>query len=561
MNSITLNRSYNYNHIYPCNDEISCSGFTKLMYLIINEYKIYRGYDMIKKYIKKNKNKINRKNHLKYTALMIAVLNCGKKCSLKTVKLLINEGADLTLYNHDEHNAVSLAIDTYKSHKNLKLIELLLRNFPNFLDYCFDCYCWPVFFKTLKDTQPEIISLIVVLLPNINKILFDGETYINNAILTKNYCLVNELLKAGCDPKISNSSGKNALISCGMYNITDVNIYQQIISAGCDINYEMTRGKNVLYYLLHNHVNINIEVIKYLLENGINVNAKDKFGKIIISRLCKYYSKYNYSQVLELLLQHGINFDEESYKPSITRTCTYTSETSDINAIKLLLRYGVNINKRNKLGCHGLMFACRYASTTSNIETVKFLLENGADVNLQDDKGNTALMYAAQNANTSNKEVISLLLNYGANINLINSKGNNALLLSCSQLNITCDFETIILLLSFGSNYLITNKNDKTLFSYISGDHITKCFDIIKQIENAKTCLRKVLKQYMITIEKILYKPESLRTKLLSMKWNITNNNYKKVIGWNNLEFFDYFGIHNKDSFQEKILDNIKYMY
>ncbi|AFX92136.1 putative ankyrin repeat protein [Megavirus courdo11] len=58
MNLSIINKSYSYNKIYPCNDIISCNGFSKLMVLIINEYKIYGGYKIIKNYIGKNKKKL-----------------------------------------------------------------------------------------------------------------------------------------------------------------------------------------------------------------------------------------------------------------------------------------------------------------------------------------------------------------------------------------------------------------------------------------------------------------------------------------------------------------------
>ncbi|AZL89821.1 ankyrin repeat protein [Megavirus baoshan] len=561
MNLSIINKSYSCNKIYPCNDIISCNNFSKLMYLIIHEYKIYGGYKIIKKYINKNKKKINYQNNYGYTALMIAIMNYGNKCSYRTIKLLLKSGADIIIYANYNENAVSIAIKNYSIHRNLDMIKILLSYYPDFLDNCFDYTFSRYNFEALKNAHPDIISLLVQMLPNIDKILLDGYTYLMNAIMVSNYKLIYELLKNGCDVNITYNNGMNALIACGWSDIENIDVYETIIKNGCNINHQDNNGDTVLHILLKKiKKNINIDIIKLLLKSGLDINIKNNKRSTALIKACKYSRLFNIKQIVELLLQNGAKINDGHFVTPLIKSSIYSWVKSDIQTIKLLLQYGADINQTNFLGCHALMFAARYADTTSCIDTVKFLLDNDANVNLQDSMGYTALMYASKYSITSNRKVICMLLDYGANINLLEHKGNNALLLSAINKNNISNFYTIKTLLTYGSNYLVSNEDGRTLFSYINRNEIVDCFNIIKQIENTKSCLQKVLKQYITVIENKFYQPDSFRVKLLSINWNIQNNDYVKIIKLNNLELFDYFGIFDIDSLRTKILDTVKNM-
>lgn len=561
MNFSIINKSYSYNKIYPCNDVISCNQFSKLMYLIIHEYKICGGYKIIKNYITKNKKKINYQNNYGYTALMIAIMNYGTKCSYRTIKLLLKSGADISINAYNSENAVNIAIKDYTTHRNINMIKILLSYDPDFLDNCFDCRFDKCNFEALKNAHIDIISLIVQILPDIDKILPGGYTYLMNAIMISNYKLIYELLKNGCDVNITDNNGMNALIACGWSDIENIDVYETIIKNGCNINHQNNNNDTVLHILLKKFKkNINIDIIKLLLKSGIDINIENNKRSTALTKACKYSRLFNIKQIVELLLQNGAKINNGHFVTPLIKSSINSWTSSDIETIQLLLKYGADVNQTNHLGCHALMFAARYAGTTSCTDTVKFLLDNGANVNLQDSFGCTALMYASKFSMTSKKRVINMLLDYGANINLSDNKGNNALLLSAMDKNNTSSFYTIITLLTYGSNYLVSNETGKTLFSYINRNEIIDCFDIIKQIENTKSCLQKVLKQYMSVIENKFYQPDSLRVKLLSINWNIQNNDYAKIINLNNLELFDYFGIFDINDLKIKIFDVVKNM-
>jgi ankyrin repeat protein len=79
--------SYDYENIYRCSKITSSRHFTKLMYLVINNKKY--GNDILRKYILENKEEINKKNNIGWTALMIAARNSNVDNNVETVKLQV----------------------------------------------------------------------------------------------------------------------------------------------------------------------------------------------------------------------------------------------------------------------------------------------------------------------------------------------------------------------------------------------------------------------------------------------------------------------------------------
>ncbi|AGF85733.1 repeat protein [Moumouvirus goulette] len=564
---IEINNSYSYGKKYPCVEGIYCSGFTKLMYLVINEKNMFKGYTVIKKYLSKNKNKIDYQNDLGYTALMLAVINYPIKTSLKTIDLLLKSGSNINILNNDGYDVTSLAIKIFNQHNSLKLIKLLLRYDIDYFDSCFDYNLFPILFDIMKNINISILSLFLDNITDVNKRICFNETYIVKAISTRNYLLANELIKRDCDLGLDYDFNYNLLHYCIQKNFYDVHIIKHIIDAGCDVNQINDDNCTPLMMICKysknmpsNNVDINkvISVINLLLSSGVDINLKNKFKQTAIRFVCKYNNKYS-RKIIKLLIKYA-ELNYEAFMTPLIVASKYSGGNNKI--VQLLLKYGADINYCNTVDCHALMYACRYANTTSHISTVKLLLELGANVNLIDIGGKTALIYASTYSKiSSHNDIITLLLDYGANINIITNKKDNALLLSCQRYKSDSDISTIKLLLSYGSDYLIKGRHGKTLFSYIDGDELFDCFKVIKTIENSKSCLNNTLKQYIQTTENKFYNPNGFRIKLLNLKWNVESCNLDKIITWENLELFNYFGIYDLESLKIKILDNIKYMF
>ncbi|AVL94462.1 ankyrin repeat protein [Moumouvirus australiensis] len=563
---IEINNSYSNNKIYPCEEGINCSGFTKLMYLVINEKNMFKGYEVIKKYLKNNKNKIDYQNDLGYTALMLAVINYPKKTSLKTINLLLKFEPCVTTGNYDGYDVMCLAIKNFNVHENLNLIKLLLKYDNEFFDSCFDKVEYPILYDIIKNINISILRLILDNISDINKKINYNQTYISCAIVTQNNRLIRELIKRGCDLTLNYDGGHNLLHFCAKNNFYDIYIIKCIINAGCDVNKINENGLSPLMTICKNtktmpglEIDIAkvISFVNLLLENGADINLQNEDRALTF--LCKYNNKYS-RKIIKILINKGVELDYDTHDTPLIIASSYSKGNNKI--VKLLLESGADINYYNPSACHALMYACRYAGTTSHISTVKLLLDSGADINSIDYKGQTALMYASKYSHaSSHDDVISLLLDYGADINIISHKKKNALLLSCEVYKTYSNISTILLLLSYGSDYLITGKYDRTFFSFVKGDELFTCFEVIKVIENTKSCLKKTLKQFMQVIENKFYDPNGFRIKLLNLKWNLESNNMDKIITWENLELMDYYNIYDLESAKIKIFDNTKYMF
>ncbi len=65
---------------------------------------------------------------------------------------------------------------------------------------------------------------------------------------------------------------------------------------------------NAAQLILKENLNFEIEDIKLLIENGINMNRVDKNGMTLLD----FAFKSNYVNLVDILLSHNFNFENES---------------------------------------------------------------------------------------------------------------------------------------------------------------------------------------------------------------------------------------------------------
>ena len=154
--------NYSFDTEYPCSPVTSSKGFTKLMYLVINQ-KVILKEDLEKleineknekgwialmiayiinftKYIsliinqkvilkedlEKLKSEINEKNEEGWTALMIACRNSNTKSSVETVRLLLDRGAKIDMQDNNGWTALMMAAKNSHTDSNIETVRLLL---------------------------------------------------------------------------------------------------------------------------------------------------------------------------------------------------------------------------------------------------------------------------------------------------------------------------------------------------------------------------------------------------------------------------------------------------
>lgn len=190
--------------------------------------------------------------------------------------------------------------------------------------------------------------------------------------------------------------------------------------------------------------------------------------------------------------------------------------------IELLLANGANVNEKNGDGCTALMLA----PLNSNLEKIKLLLRHNININEKNNDGRTALILAIKKSSMKknfNPEIVKLLLNYGADINIIDNKG-------------------------------------KQFINYFNGESssMSEISKIMFENQHYKMCMKRIL--FGIKNNNLLLNPESLRIKIMGIKWKLDDPDLFDTMVVEDNYLLDYFGITDKDMLRMKILDNTKYM-
>ena len=120
------------NEEYYMTESLKSKGFTTLMMLslkgktnaITNHFTTLRNLKdpQLIKYI------VNQKNESGWTPLMLACTNISTCSNMETIKLLLNNGADVNLQNNDGNTVLHLCMNLVDNQSSIKFIELLINN-------------------------------------------------------------------------------------------------------------------------------------------------------------------------------------------------------------------------------------------------------------------------------------------------------------------------------------------------------------------------------------------------------------------------------------------------
>ncbi|BCS83611.1 putative ankyrin repeat protein [Cotonvirus japonicus] len=354
-----------------------------------------------------------------------------------------------------------------------------------------------------------------------------------------------------------NEFGWTALmIACRNCTIEkDAKLIKLLLECGANVNIQNNDGKTALMLLVKYSEN-NLDVIKLLLDNGADVNIKENSGWTALMSISVFHDKLHYVDVIKLLLEYNaeINLQSKGGWTALMLASKYSATNTDI--VKLLLDNNADINLKNKDGWTALTIVSLHINDKSNIGTLKLLLESGINVNHQTNIGMTSINIISKNSkNDNNIDAIKMLMNYGADPNIIGTDGNSSL----SFLSINNNIETILLLLDYGVDFKL-NLKSSNFFSNLNFDGVIKIIDRIKKIaitKNIFSCVCNDVKKY---VKHLHLEPNSFSLKLISIHWHLNTGEIEKIITWENLNIFDYFGIYDIDSLNLKIIDAIKYM-
>jgi ankyrin repeat protein len=304
--------------IYPCSDISKSGGFTYLMKLVMNPL-CAENIDIFE-YILQffDEDYINKQNHIGWTALMLASRNSKTDSSEKTVKMLLDAGADVNLQNED-WTALMFASRYSNNDSSEKTVKMLLDagadvNLQN------------------KDGCTALMF---------------ASRYSNKYSSEKT---VKMLLDAGVDVDLKNEDGWTALMLASRYSNNDSSekTVKMLLDAGADVNLQNKDGCTALMFASRNSNKYSSEkTVKMLLDAGVDVDLKNNCGWTALMLASRY-----------------------------------SNSDSSEKTVKMLLDAGADVNLQNEDGWTALIFASRNSKTVSSEKTVKMLLDADANVNL-----------------------------------------------------------------------------------------------------------------------------------------------------------------------------------
>ncbi|AZL89791.1 ankyrin repeat protein [Megavirus baoshan] len=261
--------------------------------------------------------------------------------------------------------------------------------------------------------------------------------------------------------------------------------------------------------------------------------------------------------------------DEHGYSP-----ITYAISCGHFYIVTNLLKDGADVNFKDGFDSTPLItILVNYDKFSYYINDIITLLEYGADINIlceYEDIKYTAIDYALQIYSKDNYQIIKLLLLNGATINTLSFCKSMSLFLKYNYCN---KIKIINLLLDHGLDYQIVytiyklDRNNynflteqKKILDFLSDDEYDKINKTIQSIELSKHCKNIVNSNILAESNKIIFKPDGFMFKLLSIKYDLINDQALNSIKFRHLELFEYFGIYDIPSLIVKITECIKYI-
>jgi ankyrin repeat protein len=157
-------------------------------------------------------------------------------------------------------------------------------------------------------------------------------------------------------------------------------------------------------------------MVELLLNSGANLECWEGIYPRINNNEALYIaSSEGHVEIVQLLLERGINIDTELAFGSGKNALHIASYRGHHEVVKLLLDRGANVNMNDYYGENALhyatdqnMWSCGYY-----FEIVMMLLDKGIDINMVDNEGYIPLHYAAKSGHTG---IVKLLLDAGSKI-------------------------------------------------------------------------------------------------------------------------------------------------
>lgn len=295
------------------------------------------------------------------------------------------------------------------------------------------------------------------------------------------------LIKRGADVNLQNVKGETALMTIAKYcnGIASGECMTTLIKNGANINHVCASGETALAQVTKECLNDHgATCLKILVTHGATI-----YNCCLVRIAYKSATSFGVD-CAKILIEAGASVDAAiylDYTPLIMACSNFVDEQS-VKFIRQLIEHGAdpNLKTKNKMQTALMIILNDKKLLISDfvIEYVEILLQAGTDPNLQSDDGCTALMNACdRDISDFTIECVEILLRSGADPNLQKSDGRTALMLHCERLHCNIKYRNnaiIRLLMSYGANYELLDRNNRSVFSSMS--RLEANIDVVKII-------------------------------------------------------------------------------
>ncbi|XP_033118282.1 ankyrin-1-like [Anneissia japonica] len=380
------------------------------------------------------------KNLRKRTALFYAV----DENMVDVANLLLDKGADI--HSIDDEGTTVLMVSSYRGYE--EMTKMLLRldsnigikdNYGYTALMCAVQNKHYVLTKMIVDKYRAMRSRNADIMESAKLAIEDDLSEILKILLHEQNLLTNSQLITLLTLALENSCEKDIIVAVlsqykdllfyAASNPKHESVLKMLITNKVPMNYLDCQGNSVLMYAVaRGSENM---VIELLHANVTDVNIKNQC-QLDALFFAVFVDDVNKAEAL-LKSKADVNAIEEN-------ECTplmYAALRGSTDMCRLLLRYGANVNLTEKENFSVLMVAAQ----NNHVEVAKELLVYGVDIAQKNDYGHDALFKAVQN---NNVDIVRLLLKHGAPVNSVDISGNTPLIESC-RVSDSIDIVNVIL--------------------------------------------------------------------------------------------------------------------
>ncbi len=343
------------------------NGNTALMWAVSSD-----DFPKTVKLLLKNNSQIDEKNIEGLTPLMRA----SKRGLIKSVKVLLGNGANPNLLDNQGKSAFAWAIDG----EHTEIAHILLKSGAPVSNT-----------NILRHTPITAITDLPATYQTKGKTLAKEQAVAEDmtplllAIHAEDLSLMQELIQAGANVNTPDSQKITPLMWAAGYQ--SLEMVKILLKAGADVN-ALSQGINPPLMIASSYNNK--EIVEELLKYGADIHLKNSDGETALFAASTLGFQINLAQYLA----------EEGKDPE---PLPQDAAAKHAEIAKLLIQRGANVNETNKDNKTPLLWAVTFPN---HAPIVKVLLDAGADIHHKNNKGRDAFAIAKD---ANDPEVLQLL--------------------------------------------------------------------------------------------------------------------------------------------------------